>query len=334
MERKLLLSNDFYSLVHQIRDPQHFWKHGQHEGRVASPWCHPGWYREQYPDVASLPPGDTVNHMITAGLLEGRRLSPHFDPQAYLALQADLSALFVEKEGRQGWDLYSALLQHYVTFGLDEGRTADRSLCFKTYLHRYRDLEDAFGSTGYRRAATHWYEYGIREGRSCAQILIVSPPVVVDQSPVEGNPSTPLGVRNADNIGLVDMTRELLPSAAGVGTASSNGWTAFMLAAWKGHVEVVRALLADGIDVSLVSEHGWTALMLAAWKGHVEVVQELVAREMDVNLANDHGWTALMLAAWNGHVDVARELMGKAPDCNFADMVRLACQFLDQSFHR
>lgn len=167
------LSYDFYKTVHHIEDIAHFYKHGQAEGRVASPWCHPGWYREQhreqYPNAASIDPHHTVEHMLTVGLTEGRPLSPHFNPKAYLALHADLSALYVDEECRRDWELYSALLTHYIRHGLDEGRTADHRLCFKAYLLRYNDLKAAFGPTAYRRAAAHWYEYGINEERSSAR---------------------------------------------------------------------------------------------------------------------------------------------------------------------
>ncbi|PWN88769.1 hypothetical protein FA10DRAFT_268913 [Acaromyces ingoldii] len=158
---------DFYHTVYKL-DGGHFYRHGQAEGRVGAAWCHPGWYREQYPDGTSLGLQNTVEHMLTIGLAEGRRLSPHFDPLAYLAFHADLERVFFRERGLRGWELHAALLEHYIRHGLDEGRTADHSLCFAAYLCRYPDLQAAFGPRAYKRAAMHWYEYGIAERRSSA----------------------------------------------------------------------------------------------------------------------------------------------------------------------
>jgi uncharacterized protein len=48
--------------------------------------------------------------------------------------------------------------------------------------------------------------------------------------------------------------------------------TSLMLAAEKGHTETVRRLLDGGADVQAKNSNGWTALLFAAWKGHIPVV--------------------------------------------------------------
>ena len=77
------------------------------------------------------------------------------DPLAYLASYPDVARAF-------GTDARAAA-QHYVTYGLAEGRT----ILFdpQAYLAKYSDLRAAFG-TDTRAASLHYMAFGAAEGRS------------------------------------------------------------------------------------------------------------------------------------------------------------------------
>lgn len=56
-------------------------------------------------------------------------------------------------------------LQHFLHYGMKEGRQAESSFNVNTYRSRYADLQAAFGNdlTLYFR---HYLQYGKSEGRS------------------------------------------------------------------------------------------------------------------------------------------------------------------------
>lgn len=68
------------------------------------------WYRERYPDVASVGM-DALTHFLAHGSFEGRSPGPQFDAMAYLARYPD-----VVGEGLEPW-------LHYVLHGRAEGRS-------------------------------------------------------------------------------------------------------------------------------------------------------------------------------------------------------------------
>ena len=58
-----------------------------------------------------------------------------------------------------------------------------------------------------------------------------------------------------------------------------------------------------------VGSNGMTALMLAAWKGHTDIVNALAGpHNANVEAADRNGYTALMLAAANGRTDTVNAL--------------------------
>ena len=56
---------------------------------------------------------------------------------------------------------------------------------------------------------------------------------------------------------------------------SENREIALIKAAKKGQSYTVRALLEVGVDVNAENRRGWTALMMATWKGHTEIANLL-----------------------------------------------------------
>jgi hypothetical protein len=84
-----------------------------------------------------------------------------FSPEAYLALNSDLAAAL-------GSD-HNAAWQHYLNYGVTEGRTHSDSFSIDDYLSLNGDLAAAFGSDK-KAALEHWFNYGVNEGR---QALVV-----------------------------------------------------------------------------------------------------------------------------------------------------------------
>lgn len=64
------------------------------------------------------------------------------------------------------------LLEHYVTYGIKEGRDASDTFNATTYKNNYADLRKAFGSDmlSYCR---HYVEYGVGEGRNAKDEMVV-----------------------------------------------------------------------------------------------------------------------------------------------------------------
>ncbi|MFP6889240.1 MAG: hypothetical protein VCF07_05715, partial [Nitrospinota bacterium] len=79
------------------------------------------------------------------------------DPVFYLSKYPDLRRAL-------GSDHVRAT-QHWLSFGIKEGRQSNRNFRVKAYLNGYPDLKRAFG-TNYAAALNHWNSYGRRERRN------------------------------------------------------------------------------------------------------------------------------------------------------------------------
>lgn len=80
-----------------------------------------------------------------------------FDASYYADSYADLKEAF-------GYDA-DALLLHYMTFGLNEGRSASTVFNAAEYRSAYPDLDAAFGDN-WNAYVDHYYTVGITEGRT------------------------------------------------------------------------------------------------------------------------------------------------------------------------
>lgn len=79
-----------------------------------------------------------------------------FDADFYLSHYPDLRNAF-------GAD-HQAALNHWIEYGIREGRRASREFDVTYYVNRHPDLYQAFRND-YAGALNHWVTYGIREGR-------------------------------------------------------------------------------------------------------------------------------------------------------------------------
>ncbi len=81
-----------------------------------------------------------------------------FDWQWYVSHYSDLQFNGITTE--------ALAQQHWLTYGIDEGRQAYAQFSSAVYLQKYPDLSAALGSTNYRGAIEHYVSIGYAEGRT------------------------------------------------------------------------------------------------------------------------------------------------------------------------
>lgn len=107
---------------------------------------------------------DGIADGIVAGMVYGLGLAkkvtidygPVFDAQYYAKKNPDVRKSY-------GTDK-SKLLQHFIKYGMKEGRLSHPDFNVKKYKKRYKDLQKAFGDD-YQKYYMHYLNYGIKEGR-------------------------------------------------------------------------------------------------------------------------------------------------------------------------
>ena len=82
-----------------------------------------------------------------------------FDPEDYAKYNPDVAAACGNSK--------QALLTHFVTYGMQEGRRAKVDFCVRAYRDRYQDLQSAFG-TDWKKYYLHYIESGKKEGRDAS----------------------------------------------------------------------------------------------------------------------------------------------------------------------
>ena len=80
-----------------------------------------------------------------------------FDLSSYLNANPDVRNAF-------GGDINRSI-NHWLFYGVKEGRQGSANFRSKEYLDNYPDLQNAFGPTNYVAAIEHYLAYGINEGR-------------------------------------------------------------------------------------------------------------------------------------------------------------------------
>ncbi len=105
-----------------------------------------------------------VLSMTAAAMMLGSSLSVSaaglgdvFDAEYYADTYADVKAAF--------GDDADALFQHYLTYGISEGRAGRADFNVSQYRSAYADLDAAFGDD-WDAYAEHYLTYGIAEGRT------------------------------------------------------------------------------------------------------------------------------------------------------------------------
>lgn len=158
----------------------YFVNYGMDKGDVACSTFDVHSYRNEYEDLRAAFGSNWRQyylHYIGSGKREGRHgtgctkrvgsvtvlngvdYSPVFDADYYLDRYPDLKAAFGDND--------EAALQHFVYFGMKEGRQGNASFDVKSYKNRYVDLRYLFGY-GWTNYFIHYLYIGRYEGRSGA----------------------------------------------------------------------------------------------------------------------------------------------------------------------
>lgn len=97
-----------------------------------------------------------LNYWYDDGTIYGKDYSAVFDAGYYANVNADLKSAY-------GNDT-AALLAHFVTYGMQEGRQGNASFNANSYRNAYKDLRDAYKGD-MRSYYNHYINYGKNEGR-------------------------------------------------------------------------------------------------------------------------------------------------------------------------
>ena len=165
----------------------HFINYGMSEGRRGSASFDVQSYFNEYPDLRAAFGFDLVKyyeHYVTAGKAEGRHgtgcskiegyattingvdYSSVYDPSFYLSNNEDIRNAF-SKRSPAGVVMIddAAVLRHFVSCGMAEGRRGSESFDVLSYYNRYPDLRRAFGAN-----LTALYSHYLRSGRAEGRI--------------------------------------------------------------------------------------------------------------------------------------------------------------------
>ena len=89
-----------------------------------------------------------------------------FDSNYYAATQGDV--VFYLGDDKE------VLRQHYMNYGIKEGRQASVYFDVKYYLATNGDVAKVFGANNYEAAYNHFITYGMKEGRVASRVFDVN----------------------------------------------------------------------------------------------------------------------------------------------------------------
>ncbi len=183
IDYSVVFDADYYYSIHQDvanafgKDNNalfnHFMTYGIYEGRQANKEFNVEAYKDRYRDLSETFGSDIRTyyiHYILYGKAEGRSAA---GGSGYIYDGIDYSAVFDSGYYHDHYgDLANAfgsdsvaLFEHFVRYGMDEGRQASADFNVYTYMNRYRDLNAAYGGD-LKMYYQHYIRYGISEGRS------------------------------------------------------------------------------------------------------------------------------------------------------------------------
>lgn len=110
---------------------------GKKEGRMPCVYYDPPYYLDKNPDIKKALGTNWLsvyNHFIQNGISEFRNSSPVYDG-SYYHKHTDLAKM-------DGW----SLIQHFVTFGMKEGRQASDNFDVMDYINSHKQLTSSYGN--------------------------------------------------------------------------------------------------------------------------------------------------------------------------------------------
>ena len=157
------------------------------EGRRGSEAFDVQSYYNEYPDLRAAFGTDLASyysHYLMYGKKEGRHATgcsklkglvtraggvdyaPVYDPEYYLSRNGDVEKAFT-KSTYGGVTMVddSAVLRHFINYGMSEGRRGSEAFDVYSYKTRYLDLRKAYGSN-LKAYYLHYLEYGMKEHRN------------------------------------------------------------------------------------------------------------------------------------------------------------------------
>ncbi len=176
----------------QTKTLQHFVRHGMDEGRIAKDYdinsekgsqheFNVYAYKSRYSDLRAAYGNDLKQyylHYIRHGKAEGR--TSVFTDSAVKEYQGvDYSQVYNFGYYTKRYpDLYAAYandptgaIQHFITFGIKEGRQACENFSISAYKNNYADLRSAFGDND-MAYVRHYMECGQDENRNASSALL------------------------------------------------------------------------------------------------------------------------------------------------------------------
>lgn len=151
---------------------QHFVRHGMDEGRSGNDEFNVYGYQSRYGDLRAAFGNDLKKyylHYINHGKEEGRKpdmakvtsyqgtdYSDVYEFDYYMKKYSDLEAAFGTNP--------AGAIEHFIKFGINEGRQAIGSFSVSAYKNNYADLRRAFGDNNLAYVR-HYIEIGKSEGR-------------------------------------------------------------------------------------------------------------------------------------------------------------------------
>ena len=165
----------------------HFINYGMSEGRRGSEAFDVQSYYNEYPDLRAAFGTDLASyysHYLMYGKKEGRHATgcsklkglvtraggvdyaPVYDPEYYLSRNGDVEKAFT-KSTYGGVTMVddSAVLRHFINYGMSEGRRGSEAFDVYSYKTRFLDLRKAYGSN-LKEYYLHYLEYGMKEHRN------------------------------------------------------------------------------------------------------------------------------------------------------------------------
>ncbi len=150
---------------------RHFMSYGYKEYRKSSLEYDGNFYKNHNGDLQDMNAMQLIRHYALYGKNEARQASDNydivnslFDASIYAKANPDLTAAFGNNEIR--------LKDHWLRYGIAEGRTASLAFDSKYYLEANGDLKNAYGNN-YMQAYQHFIKWGFVEKRQASPVFSV-----------------------------------------------------------------------------------------------------------------------------------------------------------------
>jgi len=172
---------------------------------------------------------------------------------------------------------------------------------------------DLNAKTTRQETALMWAAFN---GRNVAlQFLLSLPGIDVNTRDGTGGTALHAAAAGGNNQALTSLLSSSSSATQNIdiNAKTNHGHTAFMLAAYMGHVDLVQTFLLSSrgdLQIDARDAEDNTVLHFAAAGGHEQVVRLLsTAPGIDYNAVDYKGTTPLMLGSSRGHLDVVRFLL-------------------------